>query len=134
MWCGLILNAVVAVHSSTSASLTILQQSQDNLLLYPFSSPVFVIICSPCESVEVLNNLELFCMIFHCIEQPFFKTFFLHDLNRYKLEDANKKDSEEYKLLGARFGKYHGGSSLVNLFALIGAIVYAWDVALMLPL
>lgn len=55
-------------------------------------------------------------------------------LSRYKLEDEKKRDSEEYKSLGAQFGKYHGGSSLVNLLALLGAFVYAWDLGLLMSL
>lgn len=57
-------------------------------------------------------------------------TLFVH---RYKLEDQKKKDSEEYKSLGARFGLYHGLSSFANLGALIGSFVYAWELASMLP-
>lgn len=52
---------------------------------------------------------------------------------RYKLEDEGKKDSEEYKALGAKFGMFHGASSFVNLGALVGAFVYSWDLASMLP-
>lgn len=52
---------------------------------------------------------------------------------RYKLEDEEKKDSDEYKTLGARFGLYHGLSSFANLGALIGSFVYAWELASMLP-
>lgn len=54
-------------------------------------------------------------------------------LARYKLEDEGKKDSEEYKELGAKFGMFHGASSFVNLGALVGAFVYSWDLASMLP-
>lgn len=57
-------------------------------------------------------------------------TVFAH---RYKLEDEQKKDSEEYKSLGAKFGLYHGLSSFANLGALIGSFVYAWELASMLP-
>lgn len=54
-------------------------------------------------------------------------------MRRYKLEDDMKKDSDEYKALGARFGLYHGLSSFANLGALIGSFVYAWELATMLP-
>lgn len=54
-------------------------------------------------------------------------------LPRYKLEDEDKKDSDEYKKLGAKFGQFHGASSLANLGALVGAFVYAWDLASILP-
>lgn len=54
-------------------------------------------------------------------------------LSRHKLEDEKKTDLEEYKSLGVQFRNYHGGSSFVNLLALLGAFVYAWDLAIMMP-
>lgn len=54
-------------------------------------------------------------------------------MNRYKLEDDNKKDSDEYKELGKKFGLFHGLSSFANLGTLIGSFVYAWELASMLP-
>ncbi|CAN0298235.1 unnamed protein product, partial [Ectocarpus sp. 4 AP-2014] len=55
-------------------------------------------------------------------------------LQRYKLEDDKKKDSDEYKELGKTFGKFHGMSSFANLGALIGSFVYAWELASVIPI
>ncbi|CBN73833.1 conserved unknown protein [Ectocarpus siliculosus] len=55
-------------------------------------------------------------------------------LERYKLEDDKKKDSDEYKELGKTFGKFHGMSSFANLGALIGSFVYAWELASVIPI
>lgn len=54
-------------------------------------------------------------------------------VNRYELENENKGDSDECKELGKKFGLFHGLSSFVNLGALIGSVVYAWELASMLP-
>jgi len=48
-------------------------------------------------------------------------------LERYDLENAEGgQDTERYKQLKSSFGKLHGMSSLSNLIALIGAVVYGY--------
>mmetsp|Transcript_23450 Transcript_23450/g.36137 ORF Transcript_23450/g.36137 Transcript_23450/m.36137 type:complete len:273 (-) Transcript_23450:54-872(-) len=50
--------------------------------------------------------------------------------NRYKLEDLpGGKESTKYKELKAKFGKFHGMSSLTNLIALCGAIAHGIYIA-----
>merc|ERR1712113_1232316 len=45
---------------------------------------------------------------------------------RYELENAGKKDSDEYKLAAKKFGPLHGMSSLANLGALIFTLAHSW--------
>lgn len=48
-------------------------------------------------------------------------------LERYDLENAEGgQDTDRYKQLKSSFGKLHGMSSLSNLIALIGAVVYGY--------
>lgn len=65
--------------------------------------------------------------------QALAKVRFSSFVNRYELENENKEDSDECKELGKKFRLFHGLSSFVNLGALIGSVVYAWELASMLP-
>ena len=49
---------------------------------------------------------------------------------RYKVEDqAGGKESDEYKKLASKFGKFHGMSSLSNLIALCAAVAHGYYLA-----
>lgn len=45
---------------------------------------------------------------------------------RYELENAGKRDTEEYKIAAKKFGPLHGMSSLANLVALICTVAHSW--------
>jgi hypothetical protein len=46
-------------------------------------------------------------------------------LERYRLEDQGREDTDEYRDLRKKFGKFHGMSSLANLIALLGGVTHA---------
>lgn len=66
----------------------------------------------------------------------FFNLFYLEPsatnimFKRYELEEEKGgKDSEKYKKLVGKFGKFHGISSLTNLIALTGGVAHAYFMA-----
>jgi hypothetical protein len=46
-------------------------------------------------------------------------------LDRYRMEDEGRDNTDEYKALRKKFGKFHGMSSLTNLIALLGGVAHA---------
>lgn len=82
------------------------------------------------ESANATKALSLaFCM-------TFFNLFYLEPsatnimFKRYELEEEKGgKDSEKYKKLVGKFGKFHGISSLTNLIALMGGVAHAYFMA-----